>query len=459
MSPLRRAATAIQLDSALAAALGFRVWQGLSGVVTIVLVGRLFSLDLQGCYYTFMSVLALQTLSDLGLFIVVINVASHEWARLGFGPDGAMSGDDAARARLVSLGRQMGGWYAAIGCLSGLAVALGGWWFFGRTVPSPIEWRGPWLALVALATLSFCASPFVALLEGCNQVAVVNRYRLVGAMVGSLGMWIAMAGGFGLWALVVMVACQAARDVLLLTGRYGRFFRSFAVSSAGAHIGWWTEIWPMQWRLGLQGASQYVSSQVYNPMLMYYHGAAAAGRFGMTWVAVSGIQAVALAWIQTRVPMLGQLAARGDRSAFTRLWLRSSLMALGAVVGGGAALCGILLLLDRAGSPLAGRMLPAGLTAVLVVGAVCAQVVQILAAYLRAHKREVLTPVGVGSSVVAGGLGWILSRWVGMAGAAAAYALAMGAVAMPAAILIWWQTIHRGAKEPRGTQLWPTEPR
>ena len=104
-------------------------------------------------------------------------------------------------------------------------------------------------------------------------------------------------------------------------------------------------------------------------------------------------------------------------------------------------------------------MLPAGLTAVLVVGAVCAQVVQILAAYLRAHKREVLTPVGVGSSVVAGGLGWILSRWVGMAGAAAAYALAMGAVAMPAAILIWWQTVHRGAKEPRGTQLWPTEPR
>ncbi len=438
MSPLRRAARAVLPDAALAAALGFRVWQGAAGIVTILLVGHFFSLDLQGCYYTFLSVLAFQTLSDLGLFIVIINVSSHEWAGLQLQADHSIAGDPAALSRLVSLGRQVGGWYGSAALISGAMVAAGGLWFFGRTIPLHVEWRQPWMILVALSTLSFCASPFVALLEGCNQVATVNRYRLGGAVVGSLAGWIAIACGLGLWALPLTVAAQVGRDVLLLGHRYNRFFRPFLAEPSGARVAWKEEIWPMQWRLGLQGLSQYVSTQLFNPVLMYYHGPAAAGRFGMTWVAVNGIQTVALAWIQARVPSFGMLAAQRDQRSLDRLWLRSSAWAVGAVVAGGLGLGLAIAVLEATRHPFASRLLPSELTLLLVFGVCCAQAIQGLAAYLRAYKVERLTPVGVGSSVLAGSLAWLLGRTGGLTGVVAAYAIAMAGV-LPLAILIWWE--------------------
>lgn len=450
---LRRAASALQFDSPLAAALGFRFWQGAAGIVTIALVARWFSPDLQGCYYTFMSVVALQALSDLGLFVVIISVASHEWARLQLAPDGTLTGDAASLARLVSLARQLGLWYGAFGLGSGILVGFVGLWFFGATIPPSVEWRGPWLALVALSTLSFWTSPFVALLEGCNQVATVNRYRLGAAIAGSLCGWLAMALGLGLWALPATAGCLVGRDVLLLGIRYAPFFNALRASPRG-RLHWRSEIWPMQWRLAAQGLSQFVSTQLFNPILMFYHGPAEAGRFGMTWAAVIGIQTVALAWIQTRVPRLGQLAALNDRGAFERLWQRSSIFAVIAVLGGGALLCSVLIALNYVSSPYAARLLPPAITAILIAGATASQTVQAFAAYFRAHKREMLTVVGVGSSVLAGGLGWGLGRLAGSSGVAIAYTVAMG-IAASVAAAIWLQAVHRShaAASPR-VQLW-----
>lgn len=438
---LRTAARALHVDAALAAALGFRIWQGVSGVVTILLVGRLFSIELQGIYYTFLSVVAFQTLSDLGLFLAVISVASHEWAALRLEPDGRLAGEAAARSRLISLGRRTGAGYAAAGLVSGVAVWAVGVWFFSHTVPPPVSWRGPWSALVTTSTLTFLVSPFVALLEGCGQVSTVNRYRLVGAVTASVAAWAMMAAGFGLWALPAAGACVVARDAILVAYRYRRFFSPFRQQAPGPQVHWLAEVWPMQWRLGLQGISQYGSTLLFTPILLYYHSAADAGRFGMTWAAVVGLQTIALAWIQTRVPTLGHLAARRDVDGFERVWRHAAVRSVGALAAGGAGLSVAIVLLAAAGSPFAQRVLSPSLTALLVMGTCAAQVVQCLAAYLRATKRELLLPVGVLSSLAAGALGWVLGRIAGPGGLVVAYGLAMGLLALPLATAIWWR--HR----------------
>jgi len=443
---VRLAARALHVDAALAAALGFRIWQGVSGVVTILLVGRLFSIELQGIYYTFLSVVAFQTLSDLGLFLAIISVASHEWAALRLEPDGGLAGDDAARSRLISLGRRTAAVYAVGGVLSGVTVWAVGVWFFSHTVGPAVSWHGPWSALVAASTLTLLASPFVALLEGCGQVSTVNRYRLVGAVTASAAAWAMMATGSGLWALPAAAACVVARDAILVAHRYRRFFSPFRRPAPGPRVHWLTEVWPMQWRLGLQGVSQFGSTLLFNPILLYYHSAAEAGRFGMTWAAVVGLQTIALAWIQTRVPTLGHLAARRDVEGFEQVWRHAALRSVSALAAGGAGLCVAIALLGAVDSPFAQRVLSPSLTALLVLGTCAAQVVQCLAAYLRATKRELLLPVGVSSSLAAGVLGWVLGRTAGPAGLVAAYGLAMGGLALPLAAAIWSR--HRLADWP-----------
>lgn len=422
-----------QVDRALVAGLGHRVWQGAAGLATLILVSRFLTPELQGCYFAFYSVAAFQTLSDLGLYLVVANVASHEWARLGFDGRGRLAGEAGARSRLLHFARALGGWYGALAVLSGVAVGAAGTWFFERTLPADVSWRLPWLALVIATSLLLWTQPFLALLEGCGQIATVNRYRLGFAVAGSACLWSGLAAGLGLWAVPLGAAPLVARDAALLGWRYAGLTRDVLRPPRGPSIDWRAEVWPMQWRLGVMGISQYAAAQLFTPIVLYYHGAVAAGRMGMTWAAVSGIQAAALVWLQVRVPELGVLVARGDRAGLERLWRRASVLAIGVLAAGGSLLCLLVWGLSASGRPGAARVLTPLGVALLVAGACGAQYVQAIAAYVRAHKRELLLPAGAGASVASGVLAILLGRaWAGE-GVSAAYALAMIGIATPLA--------------------------
>src|SRR5687767_14379524 len=81
------------LDSSTAVALANRAWQLLAAPVTILLIAGRLSAEQQGYYYTFGSLVALQSFFELGFGVVVINVASHEWARLALDGEGRINGD------------------------------------------------------------------------------------------------------------------------------------------------------------------------------------------------------------------------------------------------------------------------------------------------------------------------------------------------------------------------------
>src|SRR5439155_906600 len=87
-------------------------------------------------------------------------------------------------------------------------------------------------------------------------------------------------------------------------------------------INWREEIWPMQWRLGVQGLVSYFACSLSTPVVFYYHDAEKAGRVGMTWQVVSGLQALALTWIQVFVPRFGRLIAYNQFGVVAReaLW-------------------------------------------------------------------------------------------------------------------------------------------
>ncbi len=425
----------IGFDRAVAFALFARAWQALAAPVTLILIAQHISAEMQGYYYTFGSLLALQSFVELGFSTVVLNAASHEWAHLRL-DRGRLEGAPQARSRLVSLGRLVFKWYAAASALFVLIVGTAGYFFFAQQQHDIVAWQGPWFTLVILTALLLWTLPFNALLEGCNQVATVNYYRLTQAVASSVGLWLALLLGAGLWAAVVAAAISLLRDLYLLLIHYRGFFEPFLRLPESAHIRWRDEIWPMQWRLAVSGLFGYFAFSLFNPVLFHYHGPVVAGQMGMTWALVTALQGVAMAWVQPKVPRLGMLIAKQEYAALDAFFLRTSVIALLIITAAAVVLWLGVAWLFAIGHQLAGRILPPLPTGLFFVAAVLLQASLSLTVYLRAHKREPLVPLSIFFGSAVGVLVWLLGSRYGALGAAIGFLVAV-AIALAWQVRIW----------------------
>ncbi|NLF67495.1 MAG: hypothetical protein GX575_00425 [Candidatus Anammoximicrobium sp.] len=437
--PLRRFVNRLEVDQAVFYALCLRGWQFLAGPVSVVLIGLFFTPETQGFYYTFASLMALQTFFELGFSIVVINVSSHEWLHLRLDERGRIAGDADALSRLASLVRLLFRWYGAAALLFLVLVGVGGNLFLARQADTGVTWRGAWVWLVVIQSGLLWSLPFTVLLEGCGQMAIVNRYRLYGAMTANVAVWTSILLGGGLWAAVAAAAGRWVWDLILLAVRYRGFFKSLRQASTRSELSWKTDLWPMQWRLAVGGVLSYFAFSLFTPVMFDYHGPAVAGQMGMTWQLVTVIQAVALAWVQARTPLFGRLIAKQDYRELDRVFFRLTWISLSVAAAGAAALGLLVWGLYECDFGLAHRLLEPLPTALFLLAIVCYHVPNCQAFYLRAHKREPLFLLGVVASLLIGaGVWWFGSRH-GPTGAAWAYLIIVACVVTPWQTLIWWQ--------------------
>lgn len=427
----------IGFDRAIAYSLLLKSWQVIVGLVGIVLIAGYFPLEVQGFYYTIASLIALQSFVELGLYLVIYNCASHEWSELHLGWNGRIEGNPDALSRLVSLGRFTFKWYAAAALIYLILAGGGGYWFLERTPAPHIDWRMPWLVHVVFSSILLWCTPFLSLLEGCDQVARVARFRTWQAIGSNLALWAAILSGTGLWAAPALSITSVLVCVgYLLVGRR-EFFKPFFRPPESARICWRSEVFPMQWRLAMQGVMNYFVYSLFTPVMFYYHGPAAAGKMGMTWQVVMAIQSVAIIWVATKAPRFGMLVAKREFAALDMMWRKAALMSFSGLV------CGVIiifLLMDYLTGihwdPI-NRMVTPSSFLMLAGGAVFADAVECLAIYLRAHKREALTPVAIVTGILMAMTVWQFGATYGAAGVSASYLVVMSTVAFPFALLVW----------------------
>jgi len=440
IADLRRLLQKLEIDRAVFFVLLNRGWQLLAGPISILLLTRYFSLDVQGFYYTFSSLLALQSFVELALYLVIINVASHEWAHLGLDSAGYIVGNPQALSRLVSLGQLVFRWYAVVSAVFVVGVGTIGLVFFSQTPVADVQWQAPWLVLVFLTGLLLWGLPFNSLLEGCNQVETINKFRLIQAILSNLALWLTISLGGELWAAVASSGVSLLCDLYLLLVGYRRFFKPFFKPVTGVRIHWKSEIWPMQWRLALQGVVNYFAYSLFTPVMFHYHGAAVAGRMGMTWQIVNVIQGIALAWVYPKVPRFGMLIAKKDYAALNHFWQRVSLVSMVVVTGSSILVWLLVYGLHLLQVPLAERLLGSVPTTLFLLATILMQIIQCQAAYLRAHKKEPLVVSSVVSSVAIGCLVWGLGSRFGATGAAAAYLFVISILTLPWTTIIWFRS-------------------
>ena len=172
-----------------------------AGLVTVSVVALTLTKEEQGCFFTFFSVLGLRVFVELGLGQVLVQFASHEFAKLRLTPQQGLEGDAEALSRLTSLGRSAIKWFfCGTFVFVVVAVCAGGMFFDGT--PSDVDWLGPWVVLCGLTGLRILLTPIWSILEGCNRVEQIYRFRFFDVICSSVALWVALGFGVGLWALV-----------------------------------------------------------------------------------------------------------------------------------------------------------------------------------------------------------------------------------------------------------------
>lgn len=439
----------LDADRAVKYALYRGVWQFVAGPITLIFIYLNFSPELQGYYYTFLSVIAVQAFLELGFNQVIIPFASHEWAHLDLDEDGhIVVHDPDAFSRLISLGQFVVKWYAVVCLLLIIVLSTGGYWFLSQRSNPDIAWEAPWFAFILLNAMNLWLLPFKNILHGCNQVETEYLYDLIRAVLHSLVVWSVMTLGGGLWTLAASSGVGLCVLGFMVFYRFRHFIKPFFAQTPTVRISWRLEILPMQWRVGITTVSGFFLLYLFTPVMFHYHGAVVAGQMGMTWQIINLLGGLTLPWMSTKAPRFGMLVSKRKYLELDDLFFRTSAVAMGTTVIGAVAALMVVYGLNYAFPLQAERLLTPLPIGLFLLATFFYHITMCQLMYMRAHKRE---PAMLLNSVVAlinALLVWALGKTYGPIGAASAYLIVTSFILFPFTTAIWIRSRKIWQKSP-----------
>lgn len=435
---LRQIRDRLQLDRPLAYALATRCWQAISGPITIVLLIRSLSLSEQGVYYAIVGIIGIQAYFELGLLNVLVSHSGHEAAAMTKASQDATDRDMAvevnpewliAAARMRDLVRSSFRWFGGAAVLY-VACALAFGWF--TLADSNVAWQAPLLVLVPIAAVSVYLAPALSILEGAGQRELIYRFRFVQMALGSLVVWISLAMGMKLWALVLSSLIQALMAIYITVVAKGSFFRKFRlIEDQPSGFQWMRDVLPVQWRVALISATFHFATQFFTVIVLMFHSDAEAAPLGMTLSITAAIQMLALAWVQTKFPVISAYHGAGRREAAGMLWRRTAIVSTGLLLFGMLVLTGLISALPLAGMELEKRFLEPWQVIMLALGCLANHIAAIQGFYVLARRARPLLNASLIGSLATAAAVWIGGYLYATSGVVVGYALAMMLVLVP----------------------------
>jgi O-antigen/teichoic acid export membrane protein len=390
---IKKAGSKIGIDETVGLALLTRVVQAAGALGVVFVIARFLTGNLQGYYYTFASIIAIQIFFELGLSGIITQYAAHEYAHLTITDSFDIEGEEYHQSRLSSLLHFCVKWFGVVAFfLFFLLLAVGFYFFTSYNKTSQyVEWQSPWIVLSLATSLNLLIDPTLAFLDGVGRIKQMSKIRLIQKTVNVIVLFGLLIFNFKLYssALASLIAVLCIYIILLKSENF-KFLKNIWRKKSNWIVNYKKEIFPYQWRIALSWISGYFIFQLFNPVLFSTEGPVVAGQMGMTIQVLNGVSALSMSWIITKIPVFSSLIASKKYNELDILF-NKTLKNLNLV--NNALLVGFIiavLLLGYYNAPLRLRLLPTFPLICMAFTVIINQYIFSWATYLRCHKQEPL---------------------------------------------------------------------
>ena len=379
------------VDKSIAYSSGARVVQAFTGVASILFIAQFLTKTEQGFYYTFGSIIAIQTFFELGFTYIITQYVAHEISHLRWKNSLELEGEQRNLSRLAHLLKFSVKWYAIVGILFFFFLLGAGIFFFDIFSPSnePVDWITPWILVSIGTVLKLFIAPFMAILMGLEKVKDVMKMQFYQQIIIPLTTWIGLILGLQLYVLGI-ASILSVGYVIIYSSSTGllKILSNIWKTKITDKINYLIEIFPYQWKIALSAVSGYFIFQFFNPVLFATDGPIVAGQMGMTLAALNGIAAFSQSWVSTKIPLWSKLIALKEYVNLDNLFNTSmKQMGLICLFLISVLIVGIMLL-RIFDIPLGNRFLSWIPLILMLIPLFINQMVNGWATYLRCHKQE-----------------------------------------------------------------------
>ena len=373
------------VDQKVAIFLSSKIFSYSAYPITLFFLIKYLTPEQQGYFYTFYMLLALSMFLELGLGIVLTNIASHEFAKLKWSKNNFLIGDENSLNRVKSLIKKTILWYLCIASIFFILMIPVGIILFSDI---SINLFKSWMLLVFVFAPGLVFSPILSILQGFQKIKEVQFVIFLQTFFSIIMFWLGLFFGYGIDALAIQFLVQNTISFIFIIFSYRNLIKSSFLFS-GKVFSWRKEVFPLQIKTGLAWAIGYLGLNLMVPFVMKIFGPEIAGQLGMSIRIAEVISVVCLAWTNTRVPQMGRLIAERNFLSFKNLFYRSlkSIVLIGFILL--LALFSILYFLELYNySFLLDRILNIKLIFLLMLGYYSFSISNYLSMSIRAFKVE-----------------------------------------------------------------------
>lgn len=365
-----------------------QLWRLVSGPLLLILVPLYLSPEVQGYWYTFMSLAALAIFADMGFSSILLQFSAHEFAYLRFESDKTLSGEPIHLERLATLFQFAMKWSGGIGLIVFPVILVVGSVILSEK-RTEIHWALPWVIYGLASVLVFVNSMLLAFIEGCNSVGEVQKIRFFISFVTFIFTVIFLSLGFGLYALATSLMIGALSGIIIIFYRYQYMLKQcFMLSKNVAHT-WKQDILPLIGRYAISWISGYFIFFAFTPIAFHYYGVVEAGKIGFSIAICTAIFGIANIWMTVITPKINMYVARKDYDALSPIFTKHLILAvITYALGVGILFITVLFLKDIL--PFANRLVSPFSLIIITLGWLCQVIINGYALYMRAHKEEPL---------------------------------------------------------------------
>ena len=293
----------------------------LTGILITISIPLVLTLEEQGFYFTFASIVALQVFFELGLS----QVLQIKFANL--------SGSECEKSKLRQLlyiGRI---YYRILSILFFIFTFISGVIFFDDIYQNNFKIILIWFFLVLSTSINLLNNVKLTYIEGIGKLFAVSKVRILGNLLGSLIFLLFAYFGYGLWIVIsIPVGNALAFTSWLYLHNESNDYR---ISRINRNINflkaiqiWKNDIFSMQWRISLSWICGYFIFQLLVPIIFKNFGPEEAGRIGFSNNILFTINSISCTFCVAKTPLFSKIFANKNYKKLISLFKSSLIKSL-----------------------------------------------------------------------------------------------------------------------------------